>query len=123
MLIPEEDGEGADQRLFTQLEKNQPGWPSIRGEYGSRACAGLRGGGAGREDAEVLPVLGRAQSAHVDCAEAQPRLWLRSVLEEDWREEGSVYTVESGTRFLLRFALHFRFLFCTILMEARVATV
>jgi hypothetical protein len=40
MLIPEEDGEGADQRLFIQLEKNQPGWPSIRSEYGSRACAG-----------------------------------------------------------------------------------
>lgn len=26
---PEEDSEGADQRRFTQLEKNQPGWPSI----------------------------------------------------------------------------------------------
>lgn len=79
--------------------------------------------GAGREDAEVLPVPGRVQCAHVDCAEAQPRLWLRSVLEEDWRKEGSVSTVESGTRFLLRFALHFHFLFCSILTKARVVTV
>lgn len=35
-------------------------------------------------------------------------------------EEG--YTVQSGTGFLLRFALHFHFLFCTILMKASVAT-
>lgn len=34
---PEEDSEGADQRRFTQLEKNQPGWPSIGGEYGCQA--------------------------------------------------------------------------------------
>lgn len=30
---PEEDSEGADQRRFTQLEKNQPGWPSIGGDW------------------------------------------------------------------------------------------
>lgn len=79
--------------------------------------------GRGGEDAEVLRVPGRGQSTHVDCAEANPRLWLGSVLEEDWRKEGRPYAAESGNTFLLRFALHFHFLFCTILTKARVATV
>lgn len=72
MLIPEEDGEGADQRLFTQLEKNQPGWPSIRAPA---IAFNLDVMGAIRKEGEPGSLFGFSVALHRQL-QPRPQSWL-----------------------------------------------